>query len=61
MSKEIIEIIKSHDEWKFTAEIKENAKGEPQISVKARSDESCKDAGQIALDEYNRLLKEIKK
>ncbi len=54
-------IVKSHDDWKYVAEIKDNAKGEPQISVKARSDDSAKDAGQLALDEYRRLQKEITK
>ena len=38
MTSETLEIIKQKDDWKFTVEIKENAKGEPSITVKARSD-----------------------
>jgi hypothetical protein len=61
LSDDKLTIVKSHDDWKFVAEIKENAKGDPQVSVKARSDESAKEAGQTALDEYNRLVKEMSK
>lgn len=58
---EILEIIKQHDDWEFSIEIKDNAKGEPQVSVKSRSDESAKTAGEKALAEYKRLHKELKK
>jgi hypothetical protein len=58
-TKETIEIVKSHDDWKFVAEIKENAKGDAQVSVKARSDDSAKEAGSLALEEYRRLCKEL--
>lgn len=61
MVEDKLTIIKSHDDWKFVAEIKDNAKGEPQISVKARSDDSAKDAGEMALVEYRRLEKELTK
>ena len=59
MSSETLEIIKQKDDWKFTVEIKENAKGEPSVTVKSRSDEAAKNAGDEALAEYNRLRKEL--
>jgi len=58
---ETLEIIKQKDDWKFTVEIKENAKGEPSVTVKSRSDGTAKTAGEAALEEYNRLVKELKK
>lgn len=61
MEKEILEIIKQHDDWEFSIEIKDNAKGEPQVAVKARSDGDIKAAGMKALDEYNRIHGELKK
>lgn len=59
--KSILEIIKGKDDWKFTIEIKDNAKGEPAVTVKARSDTNAKDAGEEALKEYRRVHKELKK
>ena len=59
-SKQILEVIKSKDDWKFTVEIKENAKGEPAITIKTRSDSTAKEAGDEALEEYNRLNKKLK-
>jgi len=61
MEKQILEIIKEKDDWKFTVEIKENAKGEAQVSVKTRSDGTAKEAGDQALAEYNRIKKELSK
>jgi hypothetical protein len=61
MEKQILEIIKAKDDWKCTVEIKDNSKGEPAITVKTRSDETAKSAGTEALEEYNRLKKEIAK
>jgi len=61
MDKQILEIIKEKDDWKFTVEIKENAKGEAQVSVKTRSDGTAKEAGDQALAEYNRIKKELSK
>ena len=58
--KQVLEIIKQKDDWKFSVEIKENAKGEPAITVKTKSDGTAKDAGDEALKEYNRLRKELK-
>lgn len=57
----ILKIVKDKDDWKYTVEIKENAKGEPQVSVKTRSDSSVKEAGNEAFAEYNRIKKELKK
>jgi hypothetical protein len=59
MTTDTIEIVKTRDDWKFVAEVKNNAKGEPQVSVKARSDASAKEAGDEALTEYRRLCKEL--
>ena len=59
MEKQVLEILKEKDDWKFTVEIKENAKGEAQVSVKARSDGSAKYAGDEALREYERIRTHI--
>ena len=59
MEKQILEILKQKDDWKFTVEIKENAKGEAQVFVKTRSDRTAKEAGDEALKEYNRIKKEL--
>jgi len=59
MEKQVLEIIKDKDDWKFTVEIKENAKGEPQISIKTRSDGSVVEAGNDALAEYHRVKQEL--
>lgn len=61
MEKQILEILKQKDDWKFTVEIKENAKGEPAVTVKTRSDTTAKDAGEEAIKEYNRIKGELKK
>jgi len=60
MEKQLLEILKEKDDWQFTVEIKENAKGEAQVSVKTRSDGTAKDAGNEALAEYNRIKKELR-
>ena len=61
MTTETLEIIKQKDDWKFTVEIKENAKGEPAVTVKSRSDSSAKEAGDEAIIEYNRIRGELKR
>ncbi len=38
VKEEILKIIKDKDDFKNVVEIKENAKGEPSVSVKIRSD-----------------------
>lgn len=57
----ILKIVKDKDDFANVVEIKENAKGEAQVSVKTRSDVSAKDAGDRALVEYKRILKELAK
>lgn len=61
MEKQILEIIKQHDDWEYSIEIKDNAKGEPQVAVKARSDGEIKNASDKALAEYKRIHGELKK
>jgi len=57
---ETLEILKQKEDWKFSVEIKENAKGEPSITVKSRSDGTATEAGDESLKEYNRLKGELK-
>lgn len=59
MTTETLEILKQKDDWKFTVEVKQTAKGDPCVTVKARSDGTAKEAGDEALAEYHRLLKEL--
>jgi len=59
MTSETLEIIKQKDDWKFSVELKDNAKGEPCITVKSRSDGTATEAGDEALAEYNRLKAEL--
>ena len=61
MTTETLEIIKQKDDWKHTVEIKQNAKGEPAVTVKSRSDSTAKEAGDEAIIEYNRIIGELKK
>ena len=56
---ETLEILKQRDDWRISVEIKQTAKGDPCITVKARSDNTAKEAGDEALAEYHRLLKEL--
>jgi len=58
---ETVEILKQKEDWKFSVEIKENAKGEPSVTVKTRSDQTAKQAGDEAIVEYNRIKKELQK
>ena len=55
MDEQTIRIIKKRDEWRFTVEVKENSKGEPAISVKARDDDNITNAGDLAIKEYCRV------
>jgi len=61
LTSETLEIIKQRDNYQFVVEIHQTAKGEPQVSVKTRSDNTAKEAGDMALAEYKRILKELKK
>jgi len=40
MEEQILKIIKDKDDYKNVVEIKENAKGEPSVSIKVRDDET---------------------
>jgi hypothetical protein len=57
----IREIRKEKDHWKFMAEFSDNAKsveqGEPQVTVKAHSETSLKEAVDLAKSEYLRAKK----
>jgi hypothetical protein len=55
MEESILKIVKAKDDWKYTVEIKDNSKGEPAVTVKTRSDATAKEAGDLAIEEYNRI------
>jgi hypothetical protein len=59
MEKQILEIVKQKDDWKYTVEIKDNSKGEPAVTVKTRSDATAQEAGDLAIKEYNRIKSEL--
>jgi len=61
LTSETLQIIKQRDDFQFTVEIKQTAKGDPTVSVKTRSDATAKEAGDMALTEYKRILGELKK
>jgi len=61
MDESILRIIKDKDDFTNIVEIKDNAKGEPQVTVKTRSDLSAKECGDRALTEYKRVKKELRK
>ena len=61
MTSETLQIIKEKDVYQFTVEIKQTAKGDAQVSVKTRSDSTAKEAGDMALAEYKRILGELKR
>ncbi len=61
MEDSILKIVKDKDDFANVVEIKANAKGEPHLSVKTRSDVSAKDAGDRALVEYKRIRRELLK
>ncbi len=57
--KEILEIVKDKDDFKVVIEIKDNAKGEPQITVKVR-DDNANQARLEAINQYKLAQKELK-
>ena len=61
LTSETLQIIKQRDDFKFTVEIKQTAKGDAQVSVKTRSDSTAKEAGDMALAEYKRIIGELQK
>lgn len=55
----VLEILKQKEDWKYSVEIKENASGQPSLSVKTRSDDSAKAAFDEALREYKSAKKQL--
>ena len=52
LTKDFLQIIKQHDDWKHSVEVRENAKGEPSLTVKTRGDGDLQDVVDIALAKY---------
>ncbi|MEK0338036.1 MAG: hypothetical protein QQN41_11440, partial [Nitrosopumilus sp.] len=52
LSEDILRIVKQHDDWQNSVEIKENSKGEPAITIKTRSDGDLQDLIDLALAKY---------
>ena len=62
MDKDIVEIIKKHDEWRISVEISnDNAKAEPKVTVKVRGDGECKDALEEAHTAFETELEKLAK
>jgi len=62
LDKDIVEIIKKHDEWRISVEItNDNAKAEPRVIVKVRGDGECKDAMAEAHLEFEAEMKKLAK
>lgn len=62
MDKDIVEIIKKHDEWRISVEISnDNAKGEPKVTVKVRTDGECKEALEEAHTAYEDEIAKLTK
>ena len=51
---EIVKLIIQYNK-PHSVEIKDNAKGEPQVTVKSKNDTDVKIAGEKALNEYQRI------
>lgn len=49
---DILRIIKQHDDWQHSVEVKDNAKGEPTLIVKTRGDGDLQDVIDVALEKY---------
>lgn len=61
VNEEILKIIKDKDDFKNVVEIKENAKGEPSVSVKVRGDGTAREAVDEAIKEYKHAKEELSK
>jgi len=61
LTEDTIRVIKDKDHYKNSVQITENAKGEIQVTVKVRDDDSVKDAGTEAVAEYKRVKQELAK
>jgi hypothetical protein len=55
---EILKLIIAYNK-PHSVEIKDNAKGEPQVTVKSKNDTDVETAGKKALTEYQRIKKEL--
>lgn len=61
MEKQILEIVKGKDEYKFSVEVTNaNSKFEPQITVKVRSDENLEETAHLAREVYETELKKLR-
>jgi len=49
---DVLRIIKQHDDWQNSVEVKENSKGEPSLTIKTRSDGDLQDVVDLALEKY---------
>ena len=58
MDEQIIKVLKDKDDYANVIEIKDNAKGEPQVSVKARG-EDMDETMKRAIDNYKKIQKEL--
>lgn len=59
MSEEVVRIIKQHDDWQHSVEVKENAKGEPAITIKTRGDGDLQAVVDEALAKYKGAKEKI--
>ena len=60
MNEQIIKVIKDKEDYENVVEIKDNAKGEPQVSSKARGSDA-KETVARALKNYNDTKKGLEK
>lgn len=58
---EIIQVLKEKEHYKYSVEISQTAKGEPQVTVKTHSEDNVKGAADEAIKEYKRIQKELMK
>jgi len=58
MTTEILKVVKDKDDYANVIEIKDNAKGEPQVSVKARGEDMA-ETMKRAIENYKKIQKEL--
>jgi len=58
LNQETLKIIKDKDDYMNVVEIKDNAKGEPQVSVKARGEDMTETMNR-AIKNYKKIQKEL--
>ena len=59
LNEDILRIIKQHDDWQHSVEIKDNSKGEPSLIVKTRGDGDLQDVIDVALAKYEAAKKKL--